>query len=42
MALKGLCAWRSSQRPIQPDDSPVSEAVCQMAIEEKCDRLGFG
>ena len=42
MALKGLWGWMSSQRPIQPDDTPVSDADCQMAIEEKCDKLGLG
>ena len=42
MALKALWGCWSSQRPIHPDDKPVSDADCQMAIEEKCERLGSG
>ena len=43
MALKGLCGWMSSHRPIQPEETAaVIDADCQIAIDVKCERFGSG
>ena len=43
IARNGSCGRASRYRPIQPlEISSTGDALCQMAIDEKCERLGFG